>query len=103
MNMKCSRFFVVLFLSFFSFSGLVKAQTADPASSRTVEDGGTGPFKALMVQETSLPTHTVFRPKDLSGFSSKNKLPIIVFNIHEPGAFTAVMQGEGKFTTVVDH
>ena len=32
----------------------------------------------------------------------ENKLPIIVFNIHEPGAFTAVMQGEGKFTTVVD-
>lgn len=33
----------------------------------------------------------------------ENKLPIIVFNIHESGAFTAVMQGEGKFTTVVDH
>ncbi|NKC30430.1 UMP kinase [Falsiroseomonas selenitidurans] len=32
----------------------------------------------------------------------ENKLPIVVFNIHEPGAFTAVMQGEGKFTTVVD-
>ncbi|MBC9177538.1 UMP kinase [Pseudoroseomonas ludipueritiae] len=32
----------------------------------------------------------------------ENKLPIIVFNIHEAGAFTAVMQGEGRFTTVVD-
>ncbi|WP_419898014.1 UMP kinase [Roseomonas sp. USHLN139] len=32
----------------------------------------------------------------------ENKLPIIVFNIHETGAFTAVMQGEGRFTTVVD-
>jgi uridylate kinase len=32
----------------------------------------------------------------------ENKLPIVVFNIHEPGAFTAVMQGDGKFTTVVD-
>jgi uridylate kinase len=32
----------------------------------------------------------------------ENKLPIIVFNIHEPGAFTSVMKGEGKFTTVVD-
>ena len=30
----------------------------------------------------------------------ENKLPIIVFNIHEPGAFTAVMKGEGLFTTV---
>jgi uridylate kinase len=33
----------------------------------------------------------------------ENKLPIIVFNIHEEGAFTAVMRGEGKFTTVVEH
>ena len=32
----------------------------------------------------------------------ENRLPIIVFNIHEPGSFTAVMKGEGKFTTVVD-
>jgi uridylate kinase len=32
----------------------------------------------------------------------ENKLPIIVFDIHETGAFTAVMQGEGRFTTIVD-
>ncbi len=32
----------------------------------------------------------------------ENHLPIIVFNIHEPGAFTAVMKGEGKFTTVIE-
>lgn len=32
----------------------------------------------------------------------ENKLPIIVFNIHEQGAFTAVMKGEGRFTTVVE-
>jgi uridylate kinase len=32
----------------------------------------------------------------------ENNLPIIVFNIHEPGAFTAVLKGEGKFTTVIE-
>ncbi|WP_408869754.1 UMP kinase [Crenalkalicoccus roseus] len=32
----------------------------------------------------------------------ENGLPIIVFNIHEAGAFTAVMRGEGRFTTVVE-
>lgn len=46
-------------------------------TSRTVEDGGTGPFKALMLSESSLPTHTVFRPADLSGFGENQKLPII--------------------------
>jgi uridylate kinase len=33
----------------------------------------------------------------------ENKLPIIVFNIHQPGAFTAVMRGEGRFTKVIEH
>jgi uridylate kinase len=32
----------------------------------------------------------------------ENKLPIIVFSIHEKGAFTAVMKGEGRFTTVME-
>jgi uridylate kinase len=32
----------------------------------------------------------------------ENKLPIVVFNIHEPGAFTSVMLGDGRFTTVID-
>ena len=32
----------------------------------------------------------------------ENRLPIIVFNIHEAGAFTAVMQGQGRYTTVTD-
>ncbi len=32
----------------------------------------------------------------------ENHLPIIVFNIHEAGAFTAVMQGQGRYTTVTD-
>ncbi|WP_145134017.1 UMP kinase [Roseomonas gilardii] len=33
----------------------------------------------------------------------ENKLPIVVFNIHESGAFTAVMKGEGRFTTVIEN
>jgi len=49
------------------------------ATSRTVEDGGTGPYKALMLTEASLPTHTVFRPKDMSAINEKNKLPIIAW------------------------
>ena len=53
------------------FLNAVSAQTAASASqvtSRTVEDGGTGPYKALMLTETSLATHTVFRPKDVTVF-----------------------------------
>src|SRR5690606_26196922 len=55
----------------------VVAQEA--VTSRVVEDGGTGPFKAIMMTESSLPTHTVFRPTDLNAASKKGKLPIIVW------------------------
>lgn len=46
---------------------------------RTVEDGGSGPYKAVMVTEPSLDAHTIFRPADLSPFSRKNPLPILVW------------------------
>jgi dienelactone hydrolase len=55
----------------------VVAQEA--VTSRVVEDGGTGPFKAIMMTESSLPTHTVFRPTDLNAAAKKGKLPIIVW------------------------
>ena len=32
----------------------------------------------------------------------ENALPIIVFNIHAPGAFAAVMRGEGAFTRITE-
>jgi uridylate kinase len=32
----------------------------------------------------------------------ENRLPIIVFNIHAPGAFAHVMRGEGRFTRIVE-
>ncbi len=48
-------------------------------ASRVVEDGGTGPYSAIMVTDSNLPTHTIFRPKDLSVIGRDNKLPIIAW------------------------
>ncbi len=53
--------------------------TAQESASRIVEDGGTGDYKAIMISEPSLATHTVFRPQDLSAFRKKNKLPVIAW------------------------
>ena len=62
------------------FSALVFFQAnAQEAAQRVVEDGGTGDYKAIMISEPSLSTHTVFRPQDLSVFGKKNKLPIIAW------------------------
>jgi hypothetical protein len=77
----------------FATSGLLAAalcvmgqQAEAPASAstkervtRTVEDGGTGDYKAILVSDSSLPTHTIYRPKDLSAFGDTNKLPILVW------------------------
>ncbi len=46
---------------------------------RTVEDGGTGAYKAIMYTDGSLQTHTIFRPNELSVFGENNKLPIIAW------------------------
>jgi uridylate kinase len=32
----------------------------------------------------------------------ENGLPIVVFNIHAPGAFAQVVRGEGRFTRIVE-
>lgn len=46
---------------------------------RTVEDGGTGPYKAIMYTDKSLPTHTLFCPKDLTLNGTAEHLPVIVW------------------------
>jgi hypothetical protein len=66
------------FCSLNPVSGQATTSTDQP-TSRTVEDGGTGPYSAIMLSEASLPTHTIFRPKDLSAFGENNKLPIIAW------------------------
>lgn len=38
----------------------------------------TGPYQVVMEVDPSLPLHTLYHPADLSGFPSKDKLPIIV-------------------------
>jgi hypothetical protein len=52
---------------------------AQEVASRVVEDGGTGQYSAIMISDESLPTHTIFRPKDLSVFGKQNKLPVIAW------------------------
>ena len=49
------------------------------SGERTVEDGGTGPYKAIAVSNSSISTHTIYRPKELSAFGDKEKLPILAW------------------------
>ena len=66
----------------FTAAAALMAMVAVPAqaqNSRIVEEGGSGPYKAIMMEESTLTTHTIFRPQDLSKFDKKNLLPVIVW------------------------
>ncbi|RZS95249.1 alpha/beta hydrolase-fold protein [Cecembia calidifontis] len=62
-------------LPFFSENLVFQTKTL----SEIIENGGTGKYPAIMVSESSLPTHTIFKPQDLTKFGTKNKLPIIAW------------------------
>ena len=49
------------------------------SQSKIVEEGGTGPYKVLMLEDPSLEAHTIFAPQDLSPFGKKNLLPVLVW------------------------
>ena len=73
--MRKNKFLVLIFAICVCYG----AMSAQKATVRTVEDGGTGSYSAIMSTDNSLPTHTIFRPKDLSAFGKQNKLPIIAW------------------------
>ena len=47
--------------------------------TRIIEDGGTGAYKAVMKEDRTLPEHTILVPQDLSPFSAKHPLPVLVW------------------------
>ena len=57
-------------------SGPVAPETIQ---SKIVEEGGTGPYKALMFEAPDFEAHTVFAPQDLSAFGKNNLLPVLVW------------------------
>jgi hypothetical protein len=44
-----------------------------------VGDGGTGRYKAILAGDSSLPTHAIYRPRDLRPFGGKRLLPVVAF------------------------
>ena len=52
---------------------------ATEVKSRTIDDGGSGPYKAVIVSDDAIATHTIYRPQDLSVFGKKQLLPVLVW------------------------
>jgi dienelactone hydrolase len=48
-------------------------------ATAAAEAGGQGPFKAVMLSDPSLSTHTLYLPSDIKGATRRGKLPIIAW------------------------
>ena len=68
------KLFVTLTLAFGMCASMF-AQT----NETVLEEGGTGPYKAVMYEVEGFKEHTVFAPKDLSVFNEKKALPVLVW------------------------
>lgn len=53
--------------------------SAEEVNSRTIDEGGSGPYKAVIVNDDAITTHTIYRPQDLSVFKKGNLLPVLVW------------------------
>ena len=71
--MKKKLFLTLAFA--FAMSGNLFSQT-EPT---VLEEGGTGPYKAVMYEVDGFKEHTIFAPKDLSVFGTKKQLPVLVW------------------------
>lgn len=94
-------FFFVLFLTV----GSVHAQDI---RTQVVDNGGSGSYKALMTTDKSLPTHTVFKPQDLSKFGKDHPMPILVWgngacanSPHEHLNFLTEIASHGFFVVAI--
>ncbi len=58
---------------------LCATMQAQDVKKETIDDGGTGAYKAVMASDATLATHTVFKPADLAPFGKKEKLPVLVW------------------------
>ncbi len=55
-----------------------EAREAQPQQNAMPDTKGTGPYPALKEEVATLPLHVIYRPADLSAFSTK-KLPVLVW------------------------
>jgi dienelactone hydrolase len=44
-----------------------------------VGDGGSGPYKSVLVGDPNLKTHTLYRPRDMKAFGANLKMPIVAY------------------------
>ena len=68
---------IALAVALMAASAVCSAQTK---YSQVIEGGGTGDYKSVAVGDESLPTHMIYRPKDLKRYVAENgKIPVLLY------------------------
>lgn len=71
---------VIVILITIPFNLVAEEQnTAKDLEPIVIEDGGTGPYKAIALGEETLTKFTIYRPQNLDDFGPKQKLPILLW------------------------
>ena len=53
---------------------------AQTGRTQVIEGGGTGAYKSVAVEDTSLPTHTIYRPENLKAYVNENgRIPVLLY------------------------
>jgi dienelactone hydrolase len=74
------KFFLLTFLALTGLYYISSVSAQENVSISTViEEGGTGPFKAIVTGDKSLDGFAIYRPGDMSLFGNTQKLPVILW------------------------
>lgn len=76
--------------------------SAQFVKSKTVEDGGTGPFKAIAVQDAALPDFVIYRPQDMLLANARcGQLPLLIWG--NGGCSDANVHYEKMLSEIASH
>ena len=83
-------------------ASLVLTAAAQPLKTKVVDEGGTGMFKAVAVQEAAMPDFVIYRPKDLlHAHARQGALPLLLFG--NGGCADTSVGYERMLTEVASH
>jgi len=69
--------FLSLAIALLAAASVCQAQTED---FQIIENGGSGAYKSMVANDSSLPTHAIYRPQNLKAYVEQNgKIPVILY------------------------
>jgi dienelactone hydrolase len=79
---QITSFFAVVVFIFLSVPFNLLGEEQDAGNDLTpmvIQDGGTGPYKAVALGEETLTKFTIYRPKNLDDFGPSQRLPVLLW------------------------